>query len=53
MKATDQRQEHTGSYYAATVNEVTDYPVLEGAKSADICVVGAGFTGTATALSLA
>jgi glycine/D-amino acid oxidase-like deaminating enzyme len=35
------------------VNEVTDYPVLEGAKSADVCLVGAGFTGTATALSLA
>ena len=53
MKATDQRQEHTRSYYAASVNEVTDYPCLEGAQSADICVVGAGFTGTATALSLA
>jgi glycine/D-amino acid oxidase-like deaminating enzyme len=52
MKAINQRQEHTGSYYAASVNEVTDYPVLEGAKSADVCVVGAGFTGTATALSL-
>ncbi len=53
MKAINQRQEHTGSYYAASVNEVTNYPVLEGAKSADVCVVGAGFTGTATALSLA
>ena len=53
MKAINQGQEHTGSYYAASVNEVTDYPVLEGAKSADVCVVGAGFTGTATALSLA
>ncbi|MCP5091104.1 MAG: FAD-binding oxidoreductase [Gammaproteobacteria bacterium] len=49
----DQKQEHTGSYYAATVNEVTDYPVLEGAKSADVCVVGAGFTGVSTALTLA
>ena len=53
MKAAYQRQEHTGSYYAATVNEQTDYPRLEGAVSADICVVGAGFTGTATALTLA
>jgi len=53
MKATDQRQEHTGSYYAASVNEVTDYPNLKGAHSADVCIVGAGFTGTATALSLA
>lgn len=53
MRATDQKQEHTGSYYAASVNEVTDYPELEGSKSADICVVGAGFTGVATALTLA
>ena len=53
MRKSDQNQEHTGSYYAATVNEVTDYPVLEGSHSADICVVGAGFTGVATALTLA
>jgi len=53
MKALDQQQEHTGSYYAASVNEVTDYPLLEGSKSADVCVVGAGFTGVATALTLA
>ena len=53
MKAINQKQEHTRSYYAATVNEVTDYPVLEGSQSADVCVVGAGFTGVATALTLA
>jgi glycine/D-amino acid oxidase-like deaminating enzyme len=53
MKAINQKQEHARSYYAATVNEITDYPVLEGRKSADVCVVGAGFTGVATALILA
>jgi glycine/D-amino acid oxidase-like deaminating enzyme len=53
MKAIHQKQEHTNSYYAATVNEVTDYPVLEGSLSVDVCVVGAGFTGVATALTLA
>ena len=53
MRIKDQKQEHTSSYYAASVNEVTNYPVLEGAKSVDICVVGAGFTGVSTALSLA
>ena len=53
MRKHDQKQEHINSYYAATVNEVTDYPVLEGANSADVCVVGAGFTGVATALTLA
>ena len=53
MNKHDQKQEHTSSYYAASTNEVTAYPVLEGAKSADVCVVGAGFTGVATALTLA
>ncbi len=46
-------QPHTDSYYAATVNEVTDFPPLEGAQRADVCVVGAGFTGISTALHLA
>ena len=53
MKASNQKQEHTRSYYAASVNEITDYPSLEGNKSADVCVIGAGFTGVATALTLA
>ena len=53
MNEINQKQEHTNSYYAATVNEVTDYPMLEGSKSADVCVVGAGFTGVSTALTLA
>ena len=49
----NQPQQHTGSYYAATVNEVTDYAVLRGAQVADVCVIGAGFTGISTALHLA
>ena len=53
MLAINQKQEHTDSYYAATVNEKTDYPLLEDGHSADICIVGGGFTGTATALTLA
>jgi len=53
MKTIHQKQEHPNSYYAATVNEVTDYPELEGSVAVDICVVGAGFTGVATALTLA
>lgn len=46
-------QAHTGSYYAATANHTTNYPVLQGDQSADVCVVGAGFTGISTALYLA
>ena len=47
------QQEHTRSYYAATANDATDYPALAGSETADVCVVGAGFTGIATALTLA
>ncbi len=48
-----QPQAHTDSYYAATVNDVTDFAPLRGAQSADVCVIGAGFTGISTALHLA
>ena len=46
-------QEHTSSYYAATVNDVTEFAQLLGEQTADICVIGAGFTGISTALHLA
>lgn len=46
-------QPHTGSYYAATANEVTHFTPLRGDRSADVCVIGAGFTGISTALYLA
>ena len=48
-----QKQSHTSSYYAATINQTLDCPALMGFQSADICVVGAGFTGLSTALHLA
>jgi gamma-glutamylputrescine oxidase len=41
------------SYYAATAVGMRDYPVLEGARTADVCVVGGGFTGLSAALNLA
>ncbi len=46
-------QPHTRSYYAATAAAMPDHPVLAGQEAADVCVVGAGFTGVATALTLA
>ena len=46
-------QQHTSSYYAATVNDVTEFAQLLGEQTADICVIGAGFTGISTALHLA
>ena len=48
-----QPKPHTGSYYAASVNDHTDFEELRGSHSADVCVVGAGFTGISTALFLA
>ena len=44
---------HIGSYYAATANESTNYAPLRGDRSADVCIIGAGFTGIAAALTLA
>ncbi len=45
--------DHVASYYAATANPAPDRPPLEGVHEADICVVGAGFSGLSTALELA
>jgi gamma-glutamylputrescine oxidase len=45
---------YPNSYYAATANALPEQPSL-GAQSirADVCVIGAGFTGLSTALHLA
>jgi len=45
--------EHVRSYYAATAVGAPDCPVLQGEIEADVCVVGAGYTGVSTALNLA
>ena len=44
---------HVKSYYAATANDHTRYPRLKGSLKVDVCVVGGGFSGVATALTLA
>jgi glycine/D-amino acid oxidase-like deaminating enzyme len=46
-------QSHTGSYYAATASEDTAFAPLLGDHAADVCIIGAGFTGISTALHLA
>lgn len=53
MRREHLRQEHTASYYAASANDLTRYPALTGSTSVDVCVIGGGFTGVATALTLA
>jgi glycine/D-amino acid oxidase-like deaminating enzyme len=44
---------HTNSYYAATLNAETDYPPLTESLSCDVAIIGGGFSGVATALTLA
>ena len=45
--------QHTDSYYAATANLINDFPQLQGEEQADVCIVGAGYTGLSAALHLA
>ncbi|HKX55696.1 MAG TPA: FAD-binding oxidoreductase [Xanthomonadales bacterium] len=53
MKNEYKNQQHVASYYAASANQSIEYPRLQGSHRVDICIVGAGFTGIATALTLA
>ena len=45
--------DHAPSYYAATAHPAPHRPSLQGSVRADVCVVGAGFTGISAALHLA
>lgn len=44
---------HTASWYAASANDKRVRPKLEGETVADVCVIGAGFSGVSAALELA
>ncbi len=44
---------HVNSYYAATAHRQDARPALQGSASADVCVIGAGFTGINAAVELA
>lgn len=41
------------SWYAASVEPLTPQPALEGDTEADVCILGAGYTGLSAALELA
>ena len=45
-------EQHTNSYYAATTEITTNYPILKGHQNTDICIVGAGFSGISAGLHL-
>ncbi|MEJ6397747.1 NAD(P)/FAD-dependent oxidoreductase [Yoonia sp. 208BN28-4] len=49
----DKKGEHPASWYAASTDLPPQRPALKGAVTADVCVVGAGFTGLSAALHLA
>jgi gamma-glutamylputrescine oxidase len=44
---------YEASYYAETANYKANFPALEGEETADVCVIGAGYTGLSSALHLA
>ncbi|MDG1312221.1 MAG: FAD-binding oxidoreductase [Porticoccaceae bacterium] len=45
-------ENNVSSYYQASTNKTLAFPVLEGEHVADICIVGAGYTGLSSALHL-
>lgn len=53
LYANDARGEYPPSWYAATATPSDPHPTLKGAHKADVCVIGAGYTGLSAALHLA
>jgi len=53
MNASVHSDRHASSYYAATTNRSLQCAQLEGERSADVCIVGGGFSGLNTAIELA
>jgi gamma-glutamylputrescine oxidase len=53
LYANDRKGEYPPSYYAATATPLDPFPVLHGAATADVCVVGGGYMGLSAALHLA
>lgn len=51
--ANDRPGEYPASFYAATRADLLPFPALEGEVRADVCVIGAGYTGLSAALHLA
>ncbi len=51
--ANDKRGQYPQSWYAATAEALPRFAPLKGAQKADVCVVGAGYTGLSAALHLA
>lgn len=53
LYANDRRGAYPESWYAATAEALPPFAPLQGHVKADVCIVGAGFTGLSAALHLA
>ncbi|MGL5009541.1 MAG: NAD(P)/FAD-dependent oxidoreductase [Paracoccaceae bacterium] len=53
LYANDAKGTYPPSYYAATATPLDPFPVLAGAQTADVCIVGGGYMGLSAALHLA
>lgn len=53
LTANDRPGEYPPSWYAATATMLPPFPPLRGDATADVCIVGAGYTGLSAALHLA
>jgi gamma-glutamylputrescine oxidase len=53
LHVNDKAGQYPASYYAATAKPLAKFPPLKGQVSADVCIIGAGFTGLSAALHLA
>jgi gamma-glutamylputrescine oxidase len=51
--ANDRAGHYPDSYYAASATPLPAQPPLKGAVQADVCIIGAGYTGLSAALHLA
>ncbi|WP_320176508.1 FAD-binding oxidoreductase [Roseovarius pacificus] len=51
--ANDRQGRYPPSWYAATANDLPAFAPLRGQEKADICIIGAGYTGLSAALHLA
>jgi len=47
-----QSQPHIDSWYAASADRELAFPLLQGESTADVCIIGGGYTGLSTAIHL-
>ncbi len=53
LTVNDRAGAYPKSWYAATATPLPRFPMLDGEASADVCVIGGGYTGLSAALHLA